>query len=244
VPANRRTSMSANRKKGSGVTAAQSQRGRGLPSSWLGTPCLLENPRPGFARRAALPPGACTNLRRHCDSVASLPPWNPSWNPFRRSPRSLSALSALRVPSVLVERPGVPTCELVMRRSWVRFPQAAPLPQSPRSELDLGLLHVRRGAVWHDPVRRSFSLRAQAEATPCSAGEYPEQRLTPITLNELEDAIQVASHCHADGGGRKTTEEILTEYPYLEPEDIRQVLAYSATVAETSSSDRPHDVLG
>jgi uncharacterized protein (DUF433 family) len=30
----------------------------------------------------------------------------------------------------------------------------------------------------------------------------------------------------------KTTEEILSEYPYLEWEDIRQALAYSAALAE------------
>jgi uncharacterized protein (DUF433 family) len=30
----------------------------------------------------------------------------------------------------------------------------------------------------------------------------------------------------------KTTEEIITEYPYLEPEDVREALAYSAALAE------------
>lgn len=30
----------------------------------------------------------------------------------------------------------------------------------------------------------------------------------------------------------KTAEEIVAEYPYLEPEDVRQALAYSAALAE------------
>lgn len=32
--------------------------------------------------------------------------------------------------------------------------------------------------------------------------------------------------------GGKTSEEIIAEYPYLEPEDVRQALAYSASLAE------------
>jgi hypothetical protein len=45
-------------------------------------------------------------------------------------------------------------------------------------------------------------------------------------------AAHLSRHGGANGCGRQDVDEILAEYPYLEAEDVKQALAYSAALAE------------